>query len=138
MEMETIQNYIANSQNLDGLKAEEIKKALEADVPTELGHAQSLAKRVRTLGGRIPGSKEFKAAQTTLQPPADSTDIVTVINGVIDAENGAIKQYKKIIDMADGVDYPTQDLCVRLLSDEEEHCREFEGFLKEFSAKKKK
>ena len=29
MEMETIQNYVANSENLDGVRAEEIKKSLQ-------------------------------------------------------------------------------------------------------------
>ncbi len=31
MELETVTNYIANSVNLDGVRAEEIKKALQAD-----------------------------------------------------------------------------------------------------------
>ena len=39
MELETVMNYIANSINLDGVRAEEIKKALAANVVEELGHA---------------------------------------------------------------------------------------------------
>ena len=84
MEMETVQNYLANSQNLDGVRAEEIKKSLAADVTDELGHAQQIAGRIRVLGGTVPGSMQFKAAQKTLQPPAESTDVVAVIKGVID------------------------------------------------------
>ena len=42
MEIETVMNYLANSINLDGVRAEEIKKSLAADVPAELGHAQQL------------------------------------------------------------------------------------------------
>ena len=132
MEMETIQNYLANSTNLDGLKAEEVKKALAADIPEELSHAQQLAARIRVLGGEVPGSEQFKAEQNFLQPPRNSTDIVSVIRGVIEAEAGAIAQYKKLIALCDGVDFPTQDLCITLLGDEEQHKREFEGFLKEF------
>ena len=132
MEMETIQNYIANATNLDGLKAEEVKKALTADIAEELTHAQQLAARVRVLGGRVPGSEHFKADQNYLQPPEDSTNVVAVIRGVIEAENGAIEQYNKLIALCDGVDFPTQDLCITLLGDEQEHKREFEGFLKEF------
>ncbi|MCO6432633.1 MAG: rubrerythrin [Deltaproteobacteria bacterium] len=135
MEMETIQNYVANSQNLDGVRAEEIKKALAADVTVELGHAQNLARRIRVLGGAVPGSMQFRASQETLQPPADSTDVITVIKGVIDAENAAIEQYKRLIKICDGIDYPTQDLCIGLLSDEEDHRREFIGFLKEYEKK---
>lgn len=134
MEMETIQNYLAHSQNLDGVRAEEIKKALAADVPIELGHAQQLAGRIRVLGGQMPGSKQFKATQSFLQPPKKSTDVVSVIKGVIKAEDGAIAQYNKIIKLCDGVDYATQDLCVQLLSNEEDHRREFIGFLREYEA----
>ena len=32
MEMETVMSYIANSTNLDGVRAEEIKKSLAADI----------------------------------------------------------------------------------------------------------
>lgn len=132
MEMETVQNYLANSVNLDGVRAEEIKKALAGDIQAELGHAQSLASRVRVLGGKIPGSAAFKSMQRSLQPPADTTDVLTVIKGVIEAEDAAINQYKKLIDLCDGIDYPTQDLCITLLADEENHRREFLGFVKEY------
>ena len=132
MEMETVQNYLANSQNLDGVRAEEIKKSLAADVTAELGHAQQLAGRIRVLGGTVPGSMKFKASQQTLQPPAESTDVVSVIKGVIDAENGAIEQYQKIIRLCDDVDFPTQDMCIELLADEQQHRREFLGFLAEY------
>ena len=68
MELETVTSYIANSINLDGVRAEEIKKALQADVQEELTHAQTLARRIKTIGGRVPGSADFKPAQTSLQP----------------------------------------------------------------------
>ena len=132
MEIETIVNYLANANNLQGVRAEEIKKALLADVSEELSHAQQLAKRIGVLGGSVPGSMEFKAEQKTLQPPSDTTDVVSVIKGVIDAEDGAIAQYKKVIKLCEGDDYVTQDLCVTLLGSEEEHRREFVGFLKEY------
>jgi bacterioferritin (cytochrome b1) len=51
-ELETVQNYLANSVDLDGVRAEEIKKALSADVQEELGHATMIAKRIKVLGGR--------------------------------------------------------------------------------------
>ena len=132
MEMETLQNYIANSLNLNGVRAEEIKKALLADVTAELGHAQTLGKRIRVLGGLVPGSSGFVASQKSLQPPADTTDVVSVIKGVIAAEDDAIAQYNKIIKLCDGTDYATQDLCIQILSEEEDHRREFLGFLAEY------
>src|SRR6188474_2838953 len=85
MEIETVQSYIANSVNLDGVRAEEIKKSLVADVTEELGHAQLFANRIKQLYGKVPGSFDFKPSQKSLQPPADTTDVATVIRGVIEA-----------------------------------------------------
>ena len=56
MELETVVNYLANSVNLDGVRAEEIKKSLNADVTEELTHATQLANRIKTIDGVIPGS----------------------------------------------------------------------------------
>jgi len=132
LEMETVQNYLAQSVNLDGVRAEEIKKALAVDIQEELSHAQRLAKRIKTIGGVMPGSMAFKAVQKSLQPNKDTTDVIAVIKGVIDAEEAAISQYKKAIALCEGKDYVTQDLCIQLLGMEEDHRREFKGFLKEY------
>lgn len=132
MELETVQNYIACSINPDGVRCDVIKKALAADIQEELTHAQTLAGRIKTIGGIVPGSLDLPRSQKSLQPPADSTDVITVIKGVIEAEEGAIAQYNKIIRLADGRDYVTQDMAIELLSGEEEHRREFIGFLKEY------
>jgi len=132
MEIETVINYISNSINLDGVRAEEIKKSLALDVTEEIAHAQSLAKRIKELGGLVPGSTNLNPVQSFLQTKEDTTDVVSVIEGVIAAENGAIEQYNKIIKLCDGADYVTQDLCIRLLGMEESHRIEFMGFLKEY------
>jgi bacterioferritin len=132
MEMETVTNYVACSINLDGVRAEEIKKALAADVAEELMHAQRLGSRIKTLGGTVPGSLKLDFGQAALQPPADSTDVVSVIKGVIHAEDTACKHYQSVIKMCEGVDYVTQELCIELLGMEEEHRRLFRGYLKEY------
>lgn len=132
MEIETVMNYIANSVNLDGVRAEEIKKSLAADITEEITHAQTLARRIKELDGLVEGSSLFKAEQVFLQPKEDTTDVVSVIEGVIEAEKGAIAQYNRIIKMCDGVDYVTQDLVISLLAQEESHMIEFRGFLKEY------
>ena len=135
MELETVQNYIANSINPDGVRAEEIKKSLLADVTAELGHAQLFGNRIKQLYGKVPGSMEFRAEQRSLQPPADTTDIVAVIKGVIEAEQGAIDHYSKIISTTQEVDPVTADMVTTILADEERHMRLFEGFLKEYEKK---
>jgi bacterioferritin len=132
MELETVMNYLANSTNLDGVRAEEIKKSLGADVTGEITHAQQLANRIKQLGGHIPGSASLKMGGQ-IQPVTDTTDVVGVIKSVIAAEEAACAQYKKIIKASEGEDYVTQDLCVRILADEEEHLVQFKGFLKEYT-----
>ncbi|MGB7159907.1 MAG: ferritin-like domain-containing protein [Tepidisphaeraceae bacterium] len=135
MEIETVMSYIAHSVNLDGVRAEEIKKSLAADVTEELGHAQQFAQRVKTLYGKVPGSEAFKAEQSFLQPPEENTDVVAVIKGVIKAEQGAIDHYVKIINSCTGADPVTADMVTTILADEENHMRLFEGFLKEYEKK---
>jgi len=132
MEVETVMNYLANSIHLDGVKAAQIKGALAADITEELTHAQQLGERIKELFGDVPGSLSLKLEQQMMQPPADSTDVLTIIKGVIEAEQGAIEQYQKLVALCDGVDYVTQDLCITLMADEESHRRLFIGFLKEF------
>jgi bacterioferritin len=132
MELETVQNYIANSVFLDGVRSEVVKNELAADIPVELDHAQKLAHRIKTMGGRIPGSFELTRTQTFLQPPKKSTDVVSVIKGVIRAEQNAITQYRKIIELCEKRDYVTQELVIQILGSEEDHHREFSGFLMEY------
>ena len=131
LEIETVTNFIANSINLDGIRAEEIKKALSADVAEELLHAQQLAMRIKPIGGLVPGSKSLTLG-TQMHPPTDTCDVVAVIKGVIDTEQRACAMYNAIIKATDGKDYVTQDLCIRLLGDEEEHLVLFKGYLKEY------
>ena len=132
MELETVMNYLAYSINLDGVRAEEIKKSLGADVNEELLHAQQLGRRIKQLGGLVPGSMSVRLGGQT-QPSSNTTDVVAAIKGVIEAEEAACAHYKKVIKATDGEDYVTQDLCIRLLADEEEHLVLFRGFLKEYA-----
>jgi bacterioferritin len=134
MEIETVMSYLANSVNPDGVRAQEIKESLEEDIQEELGHAQRFAERIKELYGVVPGSQDFAAEQAYLQPPEHQTDIVHVIRGVIEAENGAIDHYNQIIEATDQIDPVTNDMLIEILHDEEGHRRLFEGFLREYEA----
>jgi bacterioferritin len=134
MEIETVMSYIANSVNPDGVRAQEIIESLNADIQEELGHAQQFAARIKELYGVVPGSQEFTAEQSYLQPPEHQTDIVHVIKGVIEAETGAIEHYNLIIEETEGVDPVTNDMVIAILRDEEGHRRLFEGYLREYEA----
>ena len=132
-EMETVMNYQTNAIVLDGVRAEEIKQSLQQDIQEELTHAQQLGNRLKQLDSRPPSSAEFTARQDSLQPPEDSTDVLAVIQGVLDAEEGAIETYRSLIDAAEDADDPvTEDLAVTILADEEAHRTEFRGFEKEY------
>ena len=132
MEIETVMSYISNSINPDGVRAQEIIESLQKDIQEELAHAQDFAVRIKELYGVVPGSLDFKAEQSYLQPPAHQTDIVHVIKGVIEAETGAIEHYNRLIEVTDGVDPVTQDMVIAILRDEEGHRRLFEGYLREY------
>jgi bacterioferritin len=134
MEIETVMSYIANSVNPDGVRAQEIKESLEQDITEELGHAQQFAQRIKELYGVVPGSEEFTAEQSYLQPPEEQVDIVHVIRGVIEAETGAIEHYTKIVEATDQIDPVTNDMVIDILHDEQGHRRLFEGFLREYEA----
>jgi bacterioferritin len=134
MEIETVMSYISNSINPDGVRAQEIVESLQEDIQEELGHAQQFAQRIKELYGVVPGSLDFTAEQTYLQPPEHQTDIVHVIKGVIEAETGAIEHYNRIIEFTDGLDWVTQDMVITILHDEEGHRRLFEGYLREYEA----
>ena len=63
-------------------------------------------------------------------------DVVHVIEGVIEAETGAIEHYTKIVEETEGVDHVTQDMVIDILRDEQGHRRLFEGFLREYQAER--
>jgi bacterioferritin len=134
MEVETVMSYIANSVNPDGVRAQEIVESLDQDIQEELGHAQQFAARIKELYGVVPGSLEFSAEQSYLQPPEHQTDIVHVIKGVIEAETGAIEHYNTLIRETEEIDPVTQDMVIAILRDEEGHRRLFEGYLREYEA----
>jgi bacterioferritin len=132
MEIETVMSYLANSINPDGVRAQEIIASLREDIQEELGHATQFATRIKELYGVVPGSMDFQAEQSYLQPPERQSDIVHVIRGVIAAETGAIDHYNKIIQATEEADPVTNDMVIAILRDEERHRRLFEGFLREY------
>ncbi|MFC5367028.1 ferritin-like domain-containing protein [Salinirubrum litoreum] len=132
-EHETVLNYMTNAIVLDGVRAEEIKESLQTDIQEELTHAEQLGQRLKQLDERPPASGEFEASQHSLQPPEDSTDVLSVIEGVLDAEEDAIATYRSLIQAAEAEDDPvTEDLAVTILADEEAHRTEFRGYRKEY------
>jgi len=132
-EIETVMNYQTNAIVLDGVRAEEIKESLQTDIQEELGHAEMLGNRLKQLDARPPGSAEFTANQDGLQPPEDATDVPAVIDGVLEAEEDAIRTYRELVEEAEAANDPvTEDIAVSILTDEAAHRTEFRGFEKEY------
>src|SRR5689334_14604090 len=134
MELETVINYVTNSVNPDGVRAQEIIESLREDIQEELGHAQQFASRIKELYGVVPSSVDFTPEQTYLAPPEQQTDIVDVIKGVIEDQTDAIAHYNAIIKATEETDPVTNDMVIAILRDEEGHRRLFEGFLREYEA----
>ena len=137
MELETVMNYVSESINPDGVRAQEIKESLDEDITEELDHARQFAARIKELYGVVPGSMDFRAEQTFLQPPDEQIDVVHVIKGVIDAETKAIEHYTRVIEATEDSDPVTNDMVIAILRDEQQHRKLFEGFLREYAAEGK-
>lgn len=133
MELESVVNYLAASTNLDGILAQQVRDALDEDVTEELGHAKRLAERIKQLGGQVPIISELDLNHSKFESTQMTIDLEAVVRSVLDDEYAAIDHYREIIQHTEGRDYVTQDLCIALMADEEEHRRLFEGFLKEFA-----
>src|SRR3989442_13369166 len=83
MEVETVLNYLANSLDLEGVRAELIKQALDTDIQEELSHAQQLGNRIKQLGGTIVCSLSLTIDKKSVQQPKDAIYTLTVINGTL-------------------------------------------------------
>lgn len=133
-EIETVMNYLTNSFVLEGVRAEEVKESLRTDAKEEeLVHAEMLAERLSEIDARPPASFEFEAGQESLQPPEDSVNVLSVIDGVIEYEEEAIETYRSLIRASQEADDPvTEDIGIEILGDEEAHRAEFKSFRREF------
>lgn len=129
-QLETVQNYLANSVWLDGLGTVEVVDALADHVAEELGHACLLAQRLKQLGVCPPGSLVVARNQVLLQPAEDPTDLRHVVTGALAVKRDLIVTYRAIIAAAGGKDPVTAGLAVRILTDAESQRSLFEGFLR--------
>src|SRR6516162_4677650 len=107
MELESVQNYLANSIHLEGPPADKVKKVLENAAFSELQHARRLARRIIILGDRVPGSLDLPRDQSHLQPLIDNRDPLTVIRGALTATDAAIAHNQVIIQSTEDLDFVT-------------------------------
>jgi bacterioferritin len=132
-DVEKVVNYLANGLHLEGARADLVKQALAADLQGKLTHATRLGTRSKQLGGNVPGSLSLTPAQRALQPPPDPADVVTVIRGVLQAEQEAIDQYRDLARLAEESDPVTRDLALALQAEAEGHLEQFQGYFREWA-----
>ena len=90
--------------------AEEVKDSLRVDATDEeLLHAERIGERLKELDAQPPASFEFEPHQENLQPPEDTADVLSVINGVIEYEEAAIETYSLAITAAREADDPVTE-----------------------------
>jgi bacterioferritin len=122
-EMQVSVQYMWQHVMWKGLKGFAVKDELKSFAITEMKHAEEIAERLTYLGG-IPTTKPepiFVGGSLKEMIERDKAD-----------EEGAIKMYKQIIDLAkkEG-DEVTKRTFQKILADEEEHHDTFSGLLEE-------
>lgn len=135
-ELETTINYLSQGIRLETFDGHDVAEELLQDVQNERQHAQRLGDRLKILGSEPPTSFEVGECfeQDSLNGIEDPTDVVAVIDGVIEAEKSAIGTYRELVKEAREIDdYSTARLAEELLEDEEEHLQEFKEIRVEFN-----
>jgi bacterioferritin len=122
-EMQVSVQYMWQHVMWKGLKGFAVKDELKSFAITEMKHAEEIAERLTYLGG-IPTTKP--------EPIFVGGSLKEMIEHDKADEEGAIKMYKQIIDMAkkEG-DEVTKRTFQKILADEEEHHDTFSGLLEE-------
>jgi len=127
-------SYMHMAQIVTGRPAAQyLEKLLRESAAEELEHQDELAKRIAQLGG-MPLADPSRLVETSNDgyptPPADPTDLESMISTVIQAEKGAIEVYNRLAQKTFGKDPITYNLMVHILEEEVEHEDEFERLLR--------
>jgi bacterioferritin len=97
----------------EGVSGFAVKDELRKIAITEMKHAEMIAERLVYLGGEPTTKPEPIFVGKTLKE---------MLKQDVKDEEGAIKLYKEILEMAEEEkDYTTSDLFKKILADEEEH-----------------
>lgn len=105
-------NDLTSSVYLDGVRAEEIKQALAADIREAGAHVRQHTARIDLLGRTLSPALACKAAQASLLAPAASTEVAAVVLGITEAADEAIAGCEERIDLGDGIAFVTRNFPV--------------------------
>jgi bacterioferritin len=90
-ELQAIAMYLTYSAAVTGPHRPALRTFFQAEIPDETAHAQFLADKIASLGG-VP--------TTEARPVPKATDPVGMLTNVLNAEEQAIKDYKKRAEQA--------------------------------------
>lgn len=122
---------------MEGPMRTSIEAELLNHATEELKHAQLLIDRIIELDGTPVLSPEEwpKLASCNYYPPVDPY-VEVILDQNLQGERCAIKRYQQIASITDGKDFATHEIAVQILSDELEHERDIEDWLKDIQQMK--
>jgi bacterioferritin len=121
--------YFLYALVIEGIDAEELKEKLEEQSKDEMNHAKELVNRILELGGK-PTTKLTEASTCGFsEPPEDYSDLVRVIELVLEGERCAIEKYNNLAKKYHMKDLVTHEIFEDLLKDEVSDEEEWENFL---------
>ena len=133
-ELTTYYYYTILRCNLIGLKGEGIKEIAEVARIEDRNHFEALVPRIYELGGKLPGDMKTFHDVSACPPaslPKDPTDVMAMLQVLVDAERCAVRGYTQICKLTAGKDHRTYDLSLAILNEEVEHESWFAEFLGE-------
>jgi bacterioferritin len=121
--------YFLYAQVIEGINAEILKEKLEEQSKDEMDHAKQLINRILELGGK-PTTDIMKASTCGFsEPPEDYSDLVKVIELVLEGERCAIEKYNALAKKYHMKDLVTHEIFEDLLNDEVGDEEDWENFL---------
>ena len=125
--------YMLTAQLVQGPLSQVIAEEFAREAEEEITrHARMIAERLQQLGAEPPRdfASLWEASGCKYPPlPDDPFDAEGFIIAAVKAEICAINAYKRLYDLAHGVDPVTEELAEELLADEVEHRTRLTGLL---------
>jgi ferritin-like protein len=131
-ELTTFYYYTILRVNLTGIEGEGLKEIAEDARIEDRNHFEALVPRIYELGGKLPDDMtEFHniSACPPAKMPADPTDVKSILQVLLKAEQCAVKGYTHICNLTCAKDHRTYDLSLAILNEEIEHEAWFSEFL---------
>lgn len=107
-----------------GMEGEGIKGVVEDARMEDLSHFESCLSRIYELDGSLPNDAQAFIKMSGcefLQLPSNKTDIKSILEKCLKAEQGAIVNWNKMCKMTFNKDFATYDIAKDILKEEIEH-----------------